>query len=696
MFSAWFDNAYDAILALDWDGRLVAVNRALCETLGHLRADLLQMRMQDITPPELASSLLGRMKRLNSAGHLVFEGALLRRDRTRVPVELAAHSIAFAPGKSVILAIARDLSRHEPVALNARQSERHTQALLNATAEAALLIEPDGTIEALNQACAETLHGTISQLVGTNFYDDLPADCAANQYNQVRDAVHTQHPVHYEEIREGRRFSITYYPILDSQGTVSRIAVYASDITQESERRVLDNLLHAVDQRILKGVELSEGLNFVCSELARVFGYGCIWIGRRETDGTFKMLASAGEAEEFCQALTRIGVRWDDTPEGHGVAGSAIRTGDVQVLHALDSSFGPWQQAATEYGIASAMGIPLILRGQIFGAFCIHSSADHAFDDIRVVDNMRSVATRVSVALEIALDQQQLRLLRGALGAAANAVFITDRSGRVEWANDAFARQSGYALSEILGQNPRFLRSGHHGEPYYRDLWGTILAGRVWANETVERHKSGRLYTVRQTITPVADPSGEIAHFIAIHEDISSQKETESLVRQAHHDPLTELPNRRLLLEEMTKIFAAATRHQGRAAVMYLDLDGFKAINDRFGHEAGDEVLKEAARRLTRCVRAMDVVARLGGDEFVIVLAEVASDGDTEAVAKKALALLGEPMTVPGQALSVSASMGISVFPSHGKDAATLLRHADEALYQAKQSGKNRYAVYAA
>ncbi len=419
--------------------------------------------------------------------------------------------------------------------------------------------------------------------------------------------------------------------------------------------------------------------------------------------------------------------------------------------------------------------------------------------------------------------EEQLRLQSAALESAANGIVITDRLGTIIWVNDAVTTMTGYSKEELLGKNPRVLKSGIQPESYYADLWSTISSGKVWQSEIVNRRKDGTTYTEEMTITPVAQRFGDTTttHFIAMKQDITERKRAEELLRQgeallnatgemakvggweldlstneltwtrevyrihqvdegftpnveraigfytpesrplieqavkraieysepfdlelmietaknkrlwvkavgrirtlstgartlfgtfqditerkqseervqylAYHDALTDLPNRTLLADRLSTAVASARREEDKVALLFLDLDRFKSINDSFGHSFGDLVLQDVAKRLKRRTREQDTVARLGGDEFLIVLNNVKDISDVAVAAKRFMDAMTAEFVVQGHTLGITCSLGISIFPEHGMDVETLLKHADAAMYSAKENGRNSFQFF--
>lgn len=289
-----------------------------------------------------------------------------------------------------------------------------------------------------------------------------------------------------------------------------------------------------------------------------------------------------------------------------------------------------------------------------------------------------------------------LRKLALAVEHSPVSVLITDSKGTIEYVNPRFSAVTGYSLEEALGQTPRILKSGSHPPQFYQDLWQTILSGREWRGEFRNRNKDGTLIWELASISPVFDDSGVVTHFVGVKEDIDELKRLQKQLGElAHFDELTGLPNRSLFQDRLEQVMVHTHRNRGRFALLFVDLDGFKEVNDSYGHQAGDEVLREVARRLAQGVRESDTVARLGGDEFVIILNDLQHPDEPQVVARKLLERFAPPVAMDDVQCKIGISIGISIYPDHASETGDLISRADAAMYQAKQHGKNTYRYWA-
>lgn len=288
-----------------------------------------------------------------------------------------------------------------------------------------------------------------------------------------------------------------------------------------------------------------------------------------------------------------------------------------------------------------------------------------------------------------------IQLAATVFDASSNAIVITDTKNHILAVNAAFCEITGYAETEIVGQTPSILSSGRHDANFYLAMWESLRDTGEWIGEVWNRRKNGEIYAEWLTINTVKNRRGEITRYVAIFSDITEHKQAEEHMRHlAHYDALTDLPNRTLFNDRLGQVLIQAHRNRCKAAVMFLDLDRFKTINDTLGHGIGDLLLQEAAARLKDCVREGDTVSRLGGDEFVVLLPEIIDADDVHAVARKLLTAVAQPFTLDGHELHISASIGISFYPDNSTDAEILMKNADAAMYRAKEAGRNNYQLY--
>jgi len=365
---------------------------------------------------------------------------------------------------------------------------------------------------------------------------------------------------------------------------------------------------------------------------------------------------------------------------------------------------------------------PMIIKGRVLGTISVHSIKKNGYQPMHV-DMLQTLAAYTAVALDNADAYRQLQHTQQQLVSSeqetrdANAlllakqgveraftelstylqaidqhalVSVTDRSGSIIQANEKFAEVSGYSRDELQGQDHRILNSGVHLISFFSDLWSTIVRGETWRGEICNRTKTGALYWEDSAIVPLKDDEGKVARFISISIDITERKQAEQkMMHMATHDALTGLPNRNLLQDRIQQALAHNRRSHDRAAVLFIDLDQFKTINDSLGHDVGDLLLIEVADRLLPSMRDEDTVARQGGDEFIVLLPTIGNIQDAGTLGQALLETLTEPYQVKGNELHISASIGIAIYPDDGEDVDTLLKNSDIAMYHAKESGRN-------
>ncbi len=292
-------------------------------------------------------------------------------------------------------------------------------------------------------------------------------------------------------------------------------------------------------------------------------------------------------------------------------------------------------------------------------------------------------------------DEIRLRLLAAVFNYTDEGILIIDTKSRIIEVNPAYCRGMGYTREELLGATPAKVRSGYHDREFYQAMWGTIAETGQWQGEVWNRHRNGQLVPRWLTINALYNSHGDVSHYIGLFADIGALKEAEQrLEHLAYHDGLTGLPNRLLFRDRLDRAVALCQRERQQAAIMFLDLDRFKEINDSLGHDAGDVLLIEAAKRIAAKVRDSDTVARQGGDEFTLILLRITGRAGVARVANAIIAALQQPFVLMDQTVRIGASIGISLFPEDGQDYNELTKHADLAMYRAKQAGRGQFRFY--
>ncbi|MFH1034895.1 MAG: EAL domain-containing protein [Pseudomonadota bacterium] len=648
-----FDNVRDLILVFRLEaggqpGPIDEVNQAAWELLGYGREEILGRDPRGLLQPLEDHQAI--MAKLKDQGQVLLETLLLAKDGSLIPVEVKAHLFELE-GQSMVLCLARDLSERRRARQEIREREARLRAIVDGFEGFIYICSDQFRLEFVNERlkrhlgrdprgepCHQTIHGSAQP-------------CAWCREGSVRQGLTYRRE--YLNPLDGRWYYSVTAPLMHPDGRVSHHGMM-TDIT---ERKEAEDLLMASEANYRAIFNAMEDAIFV----------------HDPADGAI-LDANPAAVELFGHSLEQL------------------RGLDVGELSAGEPAHGR-AQAQVRMGQALA-GTPQRFE------WLVKSRGDRRFwveVSLRLAalggqDRLLALVRDISQRKE---SQEQLQLAAKVFENTVEGITVTDSQGNIQMVNPGFSLITGYSPQEVIGQNPRVLRSERHDDEFYQRMWREILARGQWSGEIWNRRKSGEAYPEWLNISAIRDPQGQITHFVAVFHDITEIKASQEQIKyQAFHDALTGLPNRALFNDRLRVALARAQRGQQSLAVTFLDLDHFKSINDSLGHAIGDVLLQEVAARLQQCLRAEDTVSRLGGDEFIMIMPDVQGPDQAVAAAQRIIEALERPFVLKGHELYVTASLGITLFPADGDELETLVKNADMAMYRAKEQGRNTFQLY--
>lgn len=476
-------------------------------------------------------------------------------------------------------------------------------------------------------------------------------------------------------------------------GKLVRLTGIYQDITERKQAERRHQHHNRILEMLIAKVSLPEILKTITSDVEKLLPDCMCSIMLLDSDGQHLHSGAAHNLPDFfLKAIDCLPVG-----AGMGVCGSAVFFRHRVIITDVHSH--PWTNAfsdlAREAGIEACWSQPVFsAQGQVLGTFALYIKDSRNPNDYEI-NLIESEARLTSLAIEQGHAEARLQMAASVFTHAREGILITDTQGNIIEANQVFTDITGYSREEVMGKNPRLLQSGLHDQDFYAQLWHSLVDSGNWYGEVWNRRKNGEIYAAMMTISAVQDVHGITQNYVNLFTDITPLKEHQRQLEYiAHYDALTGLPNRVLLADRLKQAMARSHRNGHSLAVLYLDLDGFKAVNDQHGHDTGDQLLVNISHRLKEVLREGDTLARIGGDEFVAVMVDLEQPEDYETVLTRLLNVAAEPVTLNQQLLRVSASIGATIYPQDVADADQLLRHADQAMYIAKQAGKNCYHLF--
>lgn len=645
------------------NGHIEDANDTAAAFWGYEREALQQMNISQIVldPREqvlqsMARTLEGKESR-QQWKHLLRSGEV--RD-----VDVVAGVVTYR-NEAMLYCIAYDITDRKQAELALVTESHKNQMLLRTASDGIHILDPQGNVLQVNDAFCRMLGYSLDEMLTMNVAQWDARWAATEIVGMIQQLLASGQGQFFETLHRRKDGSIIDVEISAIGVRIDgKPMIYASarDITQRKQAEKALRESEALNSSVLDS--LSEHIAVLDAE-GNIIAVNEAW-------------------QQFAQA------------NGAPDHSSFIGLNYLQLFHAAPNY--PHGEGALDV----ESGIRTVLSGQsreYTVEYPCHSPAERRWFRLHVTPlqgpRMGAVLTHENIT-ERREREDALRLAGTVFSTVDEGVVVSDADNTIVAVNPAFSHITGYFAEEVVGRNLRVLRSGSQPDVFYRNLWKTLLESGSWSGEITNRRKDGSLYTEWLSIKLVRDEKGSIRHYVGVFSDITERKATEEHVRHlAHFDLLTDLPNRSLLIDRLQQSLAQARRDKSMLALMFLDLDRFKPVNDTLGHEIGDLLLKEVAHRLESCVqRESDTVSRIGGDEFVILLPYIEEEQDAAVVAGKVLHALSRPFLISQNQIDISSSIGIALYPLHGDDSRLLLKNADIAMYHAKQSGRNNYQFF--
>ena len=708
-YQTLMNSAFDGIRVMDINGNVVEANDSFCRMLGYTHEEAMKLNVADWDAQWTKDQLLERLKGFVGKQGATFETVQRRKDGSLIDVEVSTTGVEI-DGQNYFFASSRDITERKRAEKRNEVLMRRHQTLMKSTLEGIHVMDEVGNVVEVNDTFCRMLGYTQDEMAGLNVADWDAQWSKDELMERFRMLIKVDGALF--ESRHRRKDGSVFDVEVSTTGAEidGRSFLYASsrDITErKSSEAKLQRLmklyaaLNQCNQSIVRCNSEQELFQQVCRDAVQFGGIQMAWVGL--LDGPTRLVkpvASFGTGTEYLEGI-KISVDAGE-PSGQGPTGTSIREDHPVWIQDFqnDPHLALWYERAKRAGWASSASLPLHCNGVPIGTLNLYSDVAGAFDEaarnllVGMVTDISYALTRFELLEERSKAEDAMRIAAVTFE-TQEAILITDPDGNILRVNHAFEEITGYSAEEVIGSNPRMFQSGIHDAEFFRSMWTDLLGTGKWAGEIWDKRKDGEVYPKLMTITATNDDEDRVTNYVAVFRDISNRKKSEQEIHQlAFYDPLTKLPNRRLLLDRLQQGLAISARSGRHGALLFLDLDHFKTINDTRGHAKGDQLLIEVARRLFTCVREGDSVARLGGDEFVVVLEELSSDADeaatqTEMVAEKIRMELDKPYVMGDYEFHSTVSIGISLFFDHRESAEDLLRHADVAMYQAKMAGRN-------
>ena len=643
------DHVADGIYWIDEQSRILDVNDGACRMLGYIRGELTAMTVGQLNPDFPSEKWPAHWDSLRQQTSATFEGFHRHKDGRLINVEITANFIVYK-GQELICSFVRDITERKR---NQRLMEM-MKFSMDHMADKVTWVTSDAKVVYANLAACSSLGYTMDEMMALGIPDFDP-DYSAEVW-----------PVHWEELKKHGSYTFEtrhrtksgeIYPVEVSVnhmrfGDEEYNCGFARDITKRKQAELLiresEEKFRLLFDNMTTGFALHE---VICDEQGKVVDYRFL------------------EINPAYEKLT--GLKSD-------IVGRTV-------LEVLPGTEPYWIEI---FGDVATTGVPSLYEN-------FSKELDRWYEVWAFSPKIGQFAVIISEITERKNIEEELRLYSLVFRNSSEGMVVTNQDNLIIAVNPAFSKITGYSFEEVKGKNPRMFRSDRHDQAFYHAMWNAITATGQWQGEIWDKRKNGEIHAKWLTINTIRNKDGSIHRYMALFSDITEKKKSEELIwRQANFDTLTGLPNRDMFRDRLGQEVKKSIRAELPLALLLVDLDQFKEVNDTLGHAVGDLLLIEAARRISACVRESDTVARLGGDEFTIVISEISDTAHVEDVAQKIISKLAEPFHLGDEAVYISASIGITLYPNDSIDINALMKNADQAMYVAKNKGRNRFSYF--
>ncbi len=655
-FSLIFNSTATGICVTDKDGYIVKINPAFCNLFGYETDELIGKHFTIVLPPENHESAIRWHKEILSEKKLPHanEWEAMHKNGYRFAVLGEATCIEGKDNELYKVTSVTDISHIKTFEHLLKESENTASQLLNATLESAFLVDVNGVFIAANEIGAKRLGTTVDQLIGKAVCEFVPQEVFEKRMAKIKEVIQKKEPIRFQDKRGDLYFDNYFSPILNENQEVTKIALFAQDITE----------------RLDKEKEIKS--NFTKFKALFDLAPDAVFL-----ETSYGKIIDCNLAAEKMTGYSR-----DELIDSH-----VEKIIPEDIIVGIYTSLNP-KYLQSQEGEIHFESINQRKNGEKFPVE-VKIKLIEINDESILLIVARDITSRKQY-------EKRLKLFEIVFNNALEGITITDKDANILEINQAFSTITGYQPHEVIGNNPRLLKSDRHSDEFYQVMWDQIVKNGQWEGEIWNRRKSGEVYPEWLSIGEVKE-NKDSYYYVAVFHDITEMKRKEKQIRhQAYHDALTDLPNRLLLHDRISVAIAHARRSLNKIAILFIDLDNFKTINDSLGHLLGDKLLQAVAKRILFIMRSEDTVARLGGDEFVIMVENIQKESEASYVVERLINTFTRPFHIDGHELYITPSIGVTYYPNDGGDAETLIRNADMAMYQAKDQGKNRYKFFTA